>query len=114
METEIKQDQQTLENVLDKKTFKDYYADPEYKAKHLKYLKEKVKCECGAMLGRVNLGPHKKSWRHKKAMGEDVSGMRGRKREMLSDDVKKQIENMVKLQVELRMKEYTDSNSENE
>lgn len=48
-----------------KKSFKQYYADPEYKSKHLTYIKEKISCPgCGAMVMRCNLSKHKKSKIH--------------------------------------------------
>ncbi len=45
-----------------KKTFKDYYQDPEYKAKHKKYLLTKVPClNCNCMVTRCNMSHHKKT-----------------------------------------------------
>ena len=50
------------------KKFKDYYADEEFKEKHLKYLKEKVECECGRIVSRVSMYRHKVSPMHAKRM----------------------------------------------
>ena len=50
------------------KTFKEYYADPEFKEKHLKYITEKLPCECGCMVTRVNWLRHAKTNKHKKLM----------------------------------------------
>lgn len=47
-----------------KKCFKDYYNKPEWKEKHLNYIKEKVRCECGKSVCRSNLSTHKKSHIH--------------------------------------------------
>ena len=48
-----------------KTTFKENYDnDPEFKKKHLKYVTEKVKCECGFMTCRNNILKHKKSHIH--------------------------------------------------
>ena len=50
------------------KTFKEYYADPEFREKHLKYITEKLPCECGCMVSRVNWLRHAKTNKHKKLM----------------------------------------------
>lgn len=56
-----------------KKTFSEYYADPEFKRKHLERLRELVDCECGAHVTRSNMSRHKKSPRHlKKAESKEV------------------------------------------
>lgn len=52
------------------KTFKQYYEDPEFKAKHLARLKQKIQCACGAEVSRSNMATHKKSLKHSKAMKE--------------------------------------------
>ncbi len=45
-----------------KKTFKDYYKNPEFKAKHKKYLLTKVAClNCHCMVSRCNMSHHKKT-----------------------------------------------------
>lgn len=41
-----------------------YDTDPEFKEKHLKYIKEKINCECGKKLSRSNLSSHRKSKLH--------------------------------------------------
>jgi hypothetical protein len=50
-----------------KKPFKEYYqTDPDFKARHLKYVMEKVKCEtCGKEISRCNMTKHKTSNKHK-------------------------------------------------
>jgi len=45
-------------------TFKDYYKNQDYRTKHLNYLKEKVECECGCILARVNMYRHRESEKH--------------------------------------------------
>ncbi len=53
------------ENQKPKKIFKDYYADPEYRRKHLDRMKEKVECpDCGHITARANLTKHKRSKVH--------------------------------------------------
>jgi len=49
------------------KTFKEYYADPIFKAKHLKYVSEKIQCtDCGKMIARCNITKHKATAKHLK------------------------------------------------
>ena len=47
------------------KTFKDYYADPEFKRKHLERMREKVSCPCGMVTSRSNRAKHQKTEKHK-------------------------------------------------
>ena len=49
-----------------KKTFKEYYADPEFKKKHLEKYRQKITCECGAIVGAYNMTKHKKTNKHLK------------------------------------------------
>lgn len=50
-----------------KKTFKEKYtSDPDYKAKHMKYISEKLECECGCMVMRVAMAKHKRTAKHDK------------------------------------------------
>ena len=51
-----------------KKTFKEYYADPEFRQKHLDFLAEKITCECGFVTARSNIYRHRKSHIHIKKM----------------------------------------------
>ncbi len=37
---------------------KNYYDDPEYRKKHLKYMKTKVQCECGTVTASYNMHHH--------------------------------------------------------
>lgn len=41
-----------------------YNNDQTFKEKHLKYIKEKITCECGKKLSRSNLSSHRKSKLH--------------------------------------------------
>ena len=50
------------------KTFKDYYQDPEFKKRHLAYIKEKVICECGTKISKHNKYRHLNSEKHKRIM----------------------------------------------
>lgn len=50
------------------KTFKDYYADEEFKKKHQKYMLETIECECGCKVMRSNISKHKKTPKHTKMM----------------------------------------------
>ena len=52
------------------KTFKDYYQDPEFKKRHLAYIKEKIICECGTKISKHNKYRHLKSDKHKRIMNE--------------------------------------------
>ena len=48
-----------------RKTFKDYYQDPDYRAKHQAYMQTKVLCkECGTLTARANMAHHRKSKKH--------------------------------------------------
>lgn len=51
-------------------TFKQYYANPEWKERHLAKLRERVTCECGAESSKVNLGRHMHSEIHIKRMDQ--------------------------------------------
>ncbi len=49
-----------------RKTYKDYYADPEFKKRHLSYMAVKVKCPgCGFTVCRSNMTKHKRTIRHR-------------------------------------------------
>lgn len=52
------------------KIFKDYYADPEYRKRHLEKLKKEVTCGCGKTMAQVNLKRHQKSKLHEKKLAE--------------------------------------------
>lgn len=47
------------------KKFSDYYADTEWKLKHLKYMCERIKCECGCISTRSNMTRHKRGKVHR-------------------------------------------------
>ena len=53
------------------KSFKDYYADPKYKAKHLEYMKEHIPCCCGTTTRRCNMSKHRKTSGHIKWIEEN-------------------------------------------
>lgn len=42
-----------------------YKSDPEFRKKHLEYMKEKQRCECGKMVGRTNIAHHINTKAHK-------------------------------------------------
>jgi hypothetical protein len=51
------------------KTFRDYYADPEFRRKHLARMQEKVECKvCGAIISRSNMSKHTNTTRHKQVV----------------------------------------------
>ena len=51
------------------KSFTEYYADPEYRRKHLEYVKTRVECEgCGAMVPRSGTTAHKTTRKHKQGL----------------------------------------------
>ena len=52
------------ETIKIRKTFKDYYEDPEYRQKHLEYIGQKIDCACGAIVSRSNMGHHRHSKKH--------------------------------------------------
>ena len=72
-EVEVK-DEIKEEPVKEKKhkTFKDYYADPEYRQKHKKYISEKIKCECGRSVTRVGMAKHLRTRIHLNAINNKV------------------------------------------
>jgi len=48
-----------------KSSFTKYYANPEYREKHLNYIKQKVECSlCKVMVARANMPAHKKTKKH--------------------------------------------------
>jgi hypothetical protein len=53
-----------MSELTTKKTFKNYYKDPDFRAKHLHYIKQKVDCECGATVSRNNMSHHKQTKKH--------------------------------------------------
>ena len=62
-----------MENIIEPKkylTFKQRLAEnPEYKAKHMAYIKAKVTCEgCGASIARTSVSKHKLTKAHKRTV----------------------------------------------
>ena len=50
-----------------KKSFKEYYQNEEFKARHLKKIKEKVMCKaCGCLVRRCNMSHHRQTAKHQK------------------------------------------------
>ena len=53
------------------KKFRDYYADPEFKRKHLDYCMQQVECEaCNRSYARSNMTKHIKSKKHQRNMAK--------------------------------------------
>ena len=44
--------------------FKEYYKDPDFRKKHLEYIKTKVECKCGDLVSRCSKTKHLKSKKH--------------------------------------------------
>ena len=65
------------ENKKQSKQFKEYYSDPEFKKKHLKYIKEKVECSCGKQISRSNMSTHVKTKLHQKRLNSNEAIMKG-------------------------------------
>ena len=82
-------------NNIKKNSFKDYYSNPEWKEKHLSYMKEKVVCDCGKSVCRANMSTHKKSHIHIKKMDE-INGdpVYRETLKMLADTYKEAIESV--------------------
>ncbi len=49
-----------------RKKFKEYYADPEFKKRHLEYVNEKIECTCGRSISRSNYSKHLKTPLHER------------------------------------------------
>ena len=59
-----------MENLSIKKTFKDYYQEEAYRARHQAYMQAKILCPyCEFSLARANMTTHKRSAKHKKMVG---------------------------------------------
>lgn len=68
-------------------TFKKYYNNPEWRKRYLAYIKERIQCECGAMVQRVQVSRHKKRKKHIRLVKEKME-----KQKMLTN---KQMENEI-------------------
>lgn len=55
-----------MENLIDhQKSFKEYYQDPAFKARHLEYMTTKVKCNyCNVDVSRCNRCKHERTRKH--------------------------------------------------
>jgi len=50
-------------------SFKHYYADPEFRKRHLRYMSTKIPCpECGFVTFRSNMTRHRRSSNHEKRL----------------------------------------------
>lgn len=59
----------TIDEPKKKKRFADYYAEPEYKARHLAHMMTKIPCSgCGLITSRSNMSKHRKSRRHQQVV----------------------------------------------
>jgi hypothetical protein len=60
-----------------KRSQKDYFKtryynnNEEYRKKHLAYVNEKIKCECGCITSRCNLTKHKRTAKHLQFMEKE-------------------------------------------
>ncbi len=85
-----------------KYSFKHYYAIPEFRKKHLKYMTEKVPCpECGFVTVRSNMTRHKRSSNHAKRLRQrelDVARIReeNEKLKQETEKLRKKIKKMKK------------------
>lgn len=50
------------------KTFKEYYADEEFRKKHLERMKQTTQCKCGKSITRSNMSAHVKTAMHARRM----------------------------------------------
>ena len=76
-----------MSDKIMKKSFKDYYSDPEFRTKHLAYMNEKKECQCGRVVSRANMASHLRSKLHEKRLKEKES--------TIDSQVKKLAEQMV-------------------
>ena len=81
-------------NTVQKKSFKDYYADEEFRKKHLEKLKERVECECGFETSRCNLSRHKKSHTHTDRLSKKLELKTDTSKEL--KEMRKQIRYLIK------------------
>jgi len=52
-------------------SFKEYYDnDPEFRARHIRYMCQRITCDCGTSLIRSGLSRHKKSNKHLRLMAK--------------------------------------------
>lgn len=72
-----------------KKTFKDYYADPAFRMRHQEYMKQYIKCDCGALVQRSNLTHHKRTKKHKEAMKNVVAQSNDLRSKLLDENIHK-------------------------
>jgi len=73
-----------------------YDSDPEYKQKHLAYLKEPVECECGISISRTNMIKHKGTTKHANKMAEKNQKV------MSNDEYEKMVEDIARLKKKLK------------
>ena len=85
------------------KTFKDYYADPEYRRRHLDKISEKVECECGYIGAKTYMSRHRKTKIHQKRLEniDRLSALEEKKQKIIDriaklESDKKQIDRSIK------------------
>ena len=72
-------------------TFKGRYdTEPEFRKKHLEYMKTKVSCPCGAQVSRSNMSTHRK----KNVKHQEYENML---KESLDQEVKQSLKDITKL-----------------
>ena len=89
--------------IMATKTFKEYYTDPEFRAKHKEKMRERIQCECGKLVNRYNMSHHKKSHIHIKIMEhlEEINELKS-KSEQLQVDIHNLIKEKKKVDRELK------------
>lgn len=61
----IGKEEQPEPEVKRPKVFKDYYADPGYRQRHLDRMQEKLECDtCGIRVSRSNMSKHRRTRHH--------------------------------------------------
>jgi hypothetical protein len=74
-------------------TKKNYYDDPEWKEKHLEYMKTKVQCKCGSITARNNMHHHRRTAKHQKFI-EHINDVEKLAKNLTTEQVKKLIKMM--------------------
>ncbi len=79
---------------------KNYYDDPEYREKHLKYMKKKVQCKCGTITARCNMHHHKKTAKHQKFI-KNNNNVEKMAKYMIPEQVEKLIKYIKKIDIKI-------------
>lgn len=86
-----------MEEIKKAKTFKERYdSDPEFKAKHKKYISEKILCDCGRDVQRVAMAAHKRSNIHKRLVEQKNQNQNEDIEELVDRLVKAKLRDMIK------------------